>query len=79
MIQYMNEIKQILQPLFIYAGTLYTIAQTWITEQALGQSQEMIGVAVSLATFIYTLQKIAEIRQRMRITKEQAENEQEEI
>lgn len=65
-----------MQPVIVYTGSIYTIAQTWITEKGLSHTQDLVAIAVGLATFMYTIQKIAEIRQRMKFQEEQTKSEE---
>lgn len=65
MFHFMNEIRQIFQAFIVYIGSAFTILTTLFTESGLNAAREIVTIAVGLATFIYTIAKIAEIRQRM--------------
>lgn len=75
MIHLMNELKQIMQAFVVYTGSAYTIIATYFSENGLNAAQDVVAILVGLATFFYTVAKILEIRQRMTIKKEQADDE----
>lgn len=66
MIYYMNEGKKILEPILVGTGTLTTGWLAWFDSSVLSGAKDFIAILVGLATLVYTIYKIMEIRAKRR-------------
>lgn len=74
----MTMVKYLIEPIIVYTGSFITITLGVVGPSGLATTKDLIMILVGLATFIYTIMKIIELRteiKKERAKKEKAQNE----
>jgi hypothetical protein len=67
--------KQLGQILAVYSGSAATVILAWVARTGLQQAQDVITILVGLATLVYTIYKISDMRAKRNHRRKHDKNE----
>lgn len=62
----MSQIERSIQPVLVYLGSLLTMTLAWFADGLLVDLKNGVAILVGIATLIYTLLKIVQIRKDLK-------------
>jgi len=62
----MAQTKDIMQPVFVYLGSIFTFVSAWFDNGLITGVKESLAIAVAIATLVYTIMLIIEKRRKLK-------------